>query len=210
MRAHILFAFLIFILNSPFLAQSQDPTENNYHFYPVYAEGFAETASNANNKDIRFTGYGGEARFASGTDETKRIQVCGLWSTGIGFGRNSEHSKNYLPFLVSLGFSGSCKLGEKQSAGLVYDFAGIYGYSQVAFAGSQIGVIYRNRIVQAEFSRAGIGFLKGAFTRVDNSSPVFTASVGAWVSDRFQINIKHVVSDWSGMKQTRLGIRWIF
>lgn len=210
MKSHILLSFLIFFLTSPIVALSQDPTENNYHFYPIYAEGFAETASSTLNKDVKFTGYGGEARFASGTDEQKRIQVCGVWSTGIGFGRNSEHSKNYLPFLVSLGFSGSCKISEKQSAGLVYDFIGIYGYSQAALAGSQIGVIYRNRMVQAEFSRAGTGLLKGAFMRVYDTAPVFSANIGVWVWDRFQINLKHVASDWAGMRQTRFGIRWIF
>lgn len=204
--------YMVFFLVLSMLGYGQEvPNENGYHYYPLYAEAYTDFGSNSRDETLKYRAYGAEARFGWGTDETQRFQFCGLWSAGAGYGSRVKPDRDfYLPFLISLAFSGSVKIAEKQSVGLVYDFIDIYGWSQRAMAGSQIGFTYRNRMVQMELSRTGEGLGTGAFYRKYDQQPVFTANVGIWIYRQFQVHSSYLWSNQDGMRQARMGIRYMF
>jgi hypothetical protein len=84
------------------------------------------------------------------------------WTVDLVLGYNMKSGK-VRPYIFDIGFWGRSRIGDKMEWGLQYCFLGVYGYQGGDQFGSSISPAFRYKRIQAKFTRAGEGAVRGCF-----------------------------------------------
>lgn len=203
-----LYAAFIFWLLLPVVAFSQYNFEKGTELN-IGAFGLLGGIKNPSTTNLKSNGIGLAVSCTNFVTEAglkpKQFSLIGLWGIDCGYGRKLQslnESRGWIPLNLWLGFAGMYTLNDALSVGVLYNFITIKGYQNIAFAGSDIGLIGKYKKTVVTLCREKDGLVTGAFKAKNNGFQTYYVQISYQILERLQAGYKFTIVNQGESNQT--------